>query len=413
MSSRLEFVLLAKAPGANIRALCRAFNVSAKTAYKWLARFEEQGPSGLQEQSRRPDASPTRSSPQLEAQVLALHDTYPCWGSRKLRALLPDRPDTPHPSTIDAILHRHGRQIQGTASESHNAHRRFEHAAPNLLWQMDFKGHFPLTDRRAGRCHPLTVLDDHSRFALCLWACGNETRVTVQSVLIETFRRYGLPQRITADNGPPWGIRQGQGLSGLEVWLIRLGIRVSHSRPYHPQTQGKDERFHRTLKRELLDRTGFHSLSACQIAFDHWRERYNLIRPHEALGQKPPVTRYRASGRSFPERLPVIEYDTGEHVLKVRAKGQVLYKGRQQFIGEGLAGEYVVIRPTNVDGVFAAFFCHKKSATLICEISRKMSVCMCYPCLPACVTYVSMLNNSVSPTYRATVLETLTCCSLR
>ena len=360
MSSRLEFVLLAQTPGVNIRALCRAFNVSPKTAYKWLARFEEQGQNGLQEQSRRPHSSPVHSSPQLEAQILALHDAYPCWGGRKLRALLPDQSDIPHHSTIDAILRRHGRQIQGATNESPHAYRRFEHAAPNLLWQMDFKGHFPLTDRRAGRCHPLTVLDDHSRFSLCLSACGDETRVVVQAALVETFRRYGLPQRITADNGPPWGIRQGEGLSGLEVWLIRLGIRVSHSRPYHPQTQGKDERFHRTLKRELLDRTGFNSLSACQGAFDKWRECYNLIRPHEALGQKPPVSRYQASGRRFPERLPLVEYDVGEYVLKVRSKGQVRYKGREQFIGEGLAGEYVAIRPTNVDGVFAVFFCHKK-----------------------------------------------------
>jgi transposase InsO family protein len=360
MSSRLEFVMLAQAPGANRRALCRRFNVSPKTAYKWLARFQDQGPSGLEDRSRRPTASPKRSSADLEAQVLALHDTYPCWGSRKLHALLPATQPRPHPSTIDAILHRHGRQIQALASQSTPASSRFEHVAPNLLWQMDFKGHFPLTDRRAGRCHPLTILDDHSRYALGLWACGNETRPTVQDALRQTFRRYGLPQRITTDNGPPWGARKGEGLSGLEVWLIRLGIRVSHSRPYHPQTQGKDERFHRTLKRELLERTGFHSLPACQSAFDDWRHCYNLIRPHEALAQKPPATRYQASGRPFPEQLPAVDYDTGDQVLKVRTKGQIHYQGHPIFIGEGLAGEYVAIRPSPVDGVYKVFFCQQE-----------------------------------------------------
>jgi transposase InsO family protein len=360
MSSRLEFVLLAKAPGANIRALCRAFHVSPKTAYKWLSRFDAQGADGLQEQSRRPHSSPARTSPQLEARVLALHETYPCWGGRKLCALLSEQGSRLHPSTIDAILRRHGRRIDGAADRSQGAYLRFEHPAPNLLWQMDFKGHFPLTDQRAGRCHALTVLDDHSRYSLCLQACGDETRTTVQAALTATFRRYGLPQRITADNGPPWGARAGEGLSRLEVWLIRLGVPMSHSRPYHPQTQGKDERFHRTLKRELLDRTGFHSLQACQAAFDAWRQQYNLIRPHEALGQKPPVHRYQASGRSYPEQLPSVEYEPGEHLLKVRPKGQVTYRGRVVFIGEGVAGEYVAIRPTAIDGVFAAFFCHKQ-----------------------------------------------------
>ena len=361
MSSRLEFVALARVPGANIRALCRAFDVSPKTAYKWLARFDAHGQEGLQAQSRRPHASPARASPQLEAQVLALHALYPCWGSRKLRALLPQQ-DLPHPSpsTIDAILRRHGRQIQGAADRTNAACKRFEHEAPNLLWQMDFKGHFPLTDARAGRCHALTILDDHSRYSLCLQACGDETGATVQGALIATFRRYGLPQRITADNGSPWGVRAGDGLSRLEAWMMRLGIHVSHSRPYHPQTQGKDERFHRTLKLELLDRTGFNSLSACQAAFDAWRERYNLIRPHEALNQKPPVSRYQTSGRPYPEQLPEVNYAPGDHVLKVRPKGQVTYRGRLVFIGEGVAGEHVAIRPTEVDGIFAAYFCHRQ-----------------------------------------------------
>lgn len=360
MSSRLEFVMLAQAPGANIRALCRAFEISPKTGYKWLERFKERGQDGLQDQSRRPLASPLRSSGELESRVLALHDKYPCWGSRKLRALLPESGDKPHPSTIDAILKRHGRHIVGQEAAQQAARKRFEHAAPNQLWQMDFKGHFPMTDGRAGRCHPLTVLDDHSRFALCLAACRDETRQSVQQALTDGFRRYGLPQRITADNGPPWGATKGEGLSALAVWLIRLGIRVSHSRPYHPQTQGKDERFHRTLKLELLDRQGFHSLSACQQAFDQWRHLYNLIRPHESLGQQPPVTRYQNSARPFPEQLPDIEYPVGDHVLKVKSKGQIHLKGKIVFIGEGLAGQHVAIRPSTIDGLFDVYFCHKR-----------------------------------------------------
>jgi transposase InsO family protein len=359
MSSRLEFVLLALKPGANIRLLCRSFNVSPMTGYKLLARYQEQGEAGLLDQSRRPHSSPLRSSDELESQVLALHALYPCWGSRKLRVLLPAGVE-PHPSTIDAILRRHGKHVETSAIRAQEARSRFEHPAPNLLWQMDFKGHFALTDSQAGRCHPLTVLDDHSRFSLCLAACSNERRQTVQEALTRTFRVYGLPERMTYDNGPPWGSTVKSCLSGLDVWLVRLGIRVSHSRPYHPQTQGKDERFHRTLKLELIERSGFNSIATCQSAFDEWRERYNLIRPHEALGLKPPISRYQSSARQFPEQLPKIEYDPSAEVRKVRGNGNISYKAREYFVGEGLIGEIVQVQQGPTDGVYRVLFCDRK-----------------------------------------------------
>ena len=359
MSSRLEFVTLAMAQGANIRALCRSFGISPQTGYTLLSRFKEHGIEGLKERSRRPLSSPQRSDMELENQVLELHDKYPCWGSRKLVALLPEASIKPHPNTVAAILRRHGRQIiaQGRVSK---AWTRFEHEAPNLLWQMDFKGHFALTDSHAGRCHPLTVLDDHSRFAVCLAACDGETRENVQSALTATFRRYGLPQRITCDNGSPWRAPQSQGLSKLEVWLIRLGIKIGHSTPYHPQTQGKDERFHRTLKRELLERRGFNSLELCQLALDDWRDQYNLIRPHEALDQKPPVSRYKQSARPFPEQLAPVEYDLGSIVRKVRKSGQIQFDKRDFFIGEGLSGELVAIIPAVEDGLHRVMFCDRE-----------------------------------------------------
>lgn len=357
MSSRLEFILLIERPGANIAALCRAFGVSRKTAYKWLERYRVEGKSGLQDQSRRPHTSPANASAALEAEVLSLNEQYPCWGARKLRALLPSMLERPHHSTVGAILRRHERAVLGAPSKSGGAPLRFEHPAPNLLWQMDFKGHFPLTDSNAGRCYPLTVLDDHSRFNLCLTACGNERRDGVQAALIATFERYGLPQRITADNGNPWGTAGQGGISQLGVWLIRLGIRLSHSRPYHPQTQGKDERFHRTLKLELLERRGFNSLADCQSAFDTWRDRYNLIRPHEALDQKAPVTRYQASGRAYPAALPAVEYNSGALVRRVSNKGEIQYCKQRYFISQGLRNEPVAIRPTDTEGVLDVYFC--------------------------------------------------------
>jgi transposase InsO family protein len=362
MSSRLEFVLLASAPSANIRQLCRIFGISPKTGYKLLARFHASGEAGLQDLSRRPKSSPGRTSDLVEQAVLELHVKYPYWGARKLQALLPDHVPKPHPNTIAAILRRHGKQVLPVTERSQEARIRFEHAAPNLLWQMDFKGHFPLTDARAGRCHPLTIVDDHSRFAVCLTALDRENRVGVQAALTETFRFYGLPERITCDNGAPWR-GQDVGPTKLEAWLLRLGVRVSHSRPYHPQTQGKDERFHRTLKRELLDHRGFDSISRCQHAFDEWRDQYNLIRPHESLGQKPPITRYRRSGREFPEQLPPVEYEIGVP-RRVRKHGAVKFENKDIFVGEGLAGETVALCPTETDGVYTVLFCNVELQTV-------------------------------------------------
>jgi transposase InsO family protein len=358
MSTRLEVVLLALRPDANIAALCRAFGISRRTAYKWLERYRLEGKDGLQDQSRRPHASPASSPAELETQVLDLNTRYPCWGARKLRSLLPASFNPPHHSTIEAILRRHGRQVMGAPIRQDEAPLRFEHPAPNLLWQIDFKGHFALTDRAAGRCHPLTILDDHSRFSLCLAACGNELRGTVQEAMTATFARYGLPERITADNGPPWGMTGCVGLTQLEVWLIRLGIRIGHSRAYHPQTQGKDERFHRTLKLELLERQGFHSLAACQVAFNVWRECYNLVRPHQALGQKPPVSRYRPSGRSLPAVLPAVEYPSSDIVRTVGNKGDISYQSERYFVGQGLKAQLVALKPTDTDGVLDVYFCH-------------------------------------------------------
>ena len=357
MSMRLEFVRLASMPDANFQAICTAYKISRKTGYKWLKRFAEEGESGLSDRSRRPHCSPARSSDELESRILRLHDEHDCWGSRKLQALLPRDGQLPHPSTIDAILRRHGRQVRGSVKGQDAATKRFEHAEPNVLWQMDFKGHFALSDKRAGRCHPLTVLDDHSRFSLCLAACGNEQASTVKAALTKTFQRYGLPDRITADNGPPWGLPRGKGISTLEAWLIRLGIRVGHSRPYHPQTQGKDERFHRTLKLEVISRRGFQSITECQIAFDDWRELYNHVRPHGALNHDTPISRYRRSGREFPAALPPVEYLPGDRILKVRGNGHVKIRKHECFIGEGLIGHEIAIRPTAIDGIFKVYFC--------------------------------------------------------
>jgi transposase InsO family protein len=354
MSLRLEFVRLANQPDANVRELCRRFQISPKTAYKWLARFRVQGELGLTDRSRRPTRSPERTSDELEQCILALRQQHPAWGGRKLRARLLAQgvADVPAASTITAILHRHGR-IDPEQAAAHRPCCRFEHDAPNRLWQMDFKGHFA-TDQ--GRCHPLTVVDDHSRFALGVFACTDERTETVQEHLTTLFRRYGLPERILCDNGPPWGSGAEAEHTLLTVWWLRLGIRVCHGRPYHPQTQGKDERFHRTLKAEVLQGAHFRNVLECQPRFDAWREVYNQERPHESLALAVPASRYQPSVRSFPEELPLLLYEPPLQVRKVQTSGEISFHNRVVKVGKAFAGYPVGVRPTTTEGLWEIYF---------------------------------------------------------
>lgn len=358
MSLRLEFVKLAQQEGTNVRELCRRFAVSPKTGYKWMKRAAE-GSQSLADRSRRPLSSPRLSRPELEAAVVQLRRQHG-WGSRKIahRLLALDGTEVA-PSTVTSILHRHG-LIGQTASEAATPWTRFEHDAPNSLWQIDFKGDFPTL---AGRCKALTLLDDHSRFNLALTALTDTGAHVVRPLLEEVFRRYGMPVQINADNGPPWGTPNAahHGLSQLSVWLIRLGIRVSHSRPYHPQTNGKLERFHRTLKAEVLAGRSFEDLPSAQRQMDHWRPVYNLQRPHEALGMETPAQRYRVSPLAYPAELPAIEYSPGDTVVRVNAAGGFTFAGRRFRTSEALRGLPIALRPVDgQDGCFDVRFCHQR-----------------------------------------------------
>jgi len=350
LDRREEFVRLAVSPGANVSELCRRFGVSRSNGYKWLGRHASSGPPGLVERSRRPGGSPGRTPVALEAQVLAVRQAHPAWGGRKIRRVLErEGLASPSASTITEILRRHG-LLDGPGAGSARSWTRFEHAAPNDLWQMDFKGHFGLGE---GRCHPLTVLDDHSRYALEIGACADERTATVQARLTAVFRRYGRPWRILADNGSPWGTAgSSQRHTRLTVWLLDLDVPVSHGAAYHPQTQGKDERFHRTLKAEALAGRDWPNLREAQAAFDRWREVYNTQRPHEAIGMDVPAQRYRMSSRPMPERIDPPEYEPQAHVRKVDPGGWLSFKGRTVNCPKAFAGRRLALRATATDGVF-------------------------------------------------------------
>ena len=356
MDKRHEFVMLATQEGSNVRALCARFGISPNTAYTWIHRFRAAGVAGLTDRSRRPTTSPTRTTPAVEAQVLAVREAHPTWGGRKIaRWLATHAGPSPAASTITAILRRHDR-LDGPRTGEPAAYRRFEHPHPNDLWQMDFMGHHPLV---RGRVHPLTVLDDHSRFGLGLFACAHERAEVVQTHLIRLCACYGLPQAILADNGPAWGSSRPRVLSRLEVWLLQLGIPVRHGRPRHPQTQGKIERWHRTIAADVFQGGRFADLAATQVAFDAFRDSYNLDRPHEGIGLVAPGSRYQPSPRSYPEQLPAISYSEDHTVYEVTRGGWVWFAGQRIELGEALRGLPVGIRPTTEDGVFVVRFCRQ------------------------------------------------------
>ena len=362
--AREEVCRLALSEGSNRRQLCRRFGIGAKTLYRWLNRYRQEGSAGLVERSRCPHRTPRRTDAAMDAAVLAVRRENPVWGGRKIAASLRRQGlSPPVASTITEILRRHGR-LQPPVRQRH-AWQRFERAAPNHLWQMDFKGHLPL-GQGAGRLHPLIVLDDHSRFAIGLQACPDERGSTVRTHLTELFRCYGLPDRMLMDNGPPWGTSQfaQHVYTPLSMWLLRLGIGISHGRPHHPQTQGKDERFHRTLKGEVIERRGWQDLADCARAFEAWRHVYNAERPHEALDLATPASRYRPSYRSFPETLAPIDYGPGAIVRKVQAKGEISFARHEWPVGKAFTGQPVALHPTSVDGRYDVIFCHQKVAEL-------------------------------------------------
>jgi transposase InsO family protein len=361
MSERRELVGLASVDEARVSQLSRSFGVSRKTVYKWLRRHAAEGGGGLADRSRRPHQSPGRTTAALESLVCQLRAQHPAWGGRKLHHRLIDLglSGVPAPSTITGILRRNG--LLSDARRLRRDWQRFEAPEPNDLWQMDFKGHFA-TDQ--GRCHPLTVLDDHSRFSICLAACTNERAETVRGHLSHAFELYGLPRRMLMDNGSPWGSEWAHPHTHLTAWLIRRGVSVYHGRAYHPQTQGKDERFHRTLKLEVISaRPVWSDLVQVQQDFDLWRDVYNLERPHEAVANRPPASRYRPSPRRLPSELGPIEYDPGCEVRRVQDKGRISFRGRVYVISKAFIGEPVALRETG-EGVWDVYYCHQRLISL-------------------------------------------------
>ena len=354
MSQRQRLIEQLLLPNANVSEICKFFKVSRKTAYKWLSRYRLGGLSSLVDRSKKPVSNPNRSSPEMEARIVQLHHENPYWGPRKLRDCLlhvQNMSDVPSHTTLGRVLKRQDCQVI-TSNKSKPATLRFEREQPNDLWQMDFKGSFMTGDRR---CYPLTILDDCSRFSISLIACENETSDTVRRHLINIFHEFGLPAQINVDNGNPWGSADLTSYTSLQIWLMKLGIKVTHSAPFHPQTNGKDERFHRTLKLEVLHQKSY-SKNEIQDVFNAWRHKYNHERPHEALNGRPPAHKYHVSSRRFTEQPIPFEYQDGIPKKVHNSNGTFRFKGECFKAGKAFNGEYIAIKETNNSDEFAIFF---------------------------------------------------------
>jgi transposase InsO family protein len=333
---RAAFLTLLAQRSCPFTEACQRAGISHKTGYKWRGRASSPTPQPLVDRSRRPHSCPRQTPPDVEAEILRIHDTF-SWGARKIHAHLRDLPGLPCWRAIQDVLGRCGRAAsRGPAARP----QRFERSAPNHLWQMDYKG--PLWDTGPKR-YLFTVIDDHSRYLLALPVCTDQTMATAWAALWALFGEVGLPESILSDNGfGPRGPSVG-GLSWLEARLLRLSVEPIHGRAYHPQTQGKAERLHRTLEEEVLPRLDPQLSQARQAdALEKWRrEVYNTIRPHEALGNEVPASRWYLSERPRPARLPAVRYAAGTETRKVMHRGEISWHGYEVMVGSGLTGEYV------------------------------------------------------------------------
>ena len=347
VDEKMSFVAECLRGDMPMAALCEDYGISRKTGYKWLDRYREHGPAGLEDRSRAPHRHGRSMAPAVAEAIVALRRERPHWGPRKLRAMLMrSRPDVvwPAASTMGDLLRAEGlvrsRRRRRLLAAPSRTLRTAE--APNDVWCIDFKGWFRTRDGE--RCDPLTVTDAYSRYLLACVIVAPRTE-EVRAAVEQLFARYGLPETIRSDNGPPFAATGAGGLSRLSVGWLKAGIALERIAPGQPQQNGRHERMHKTLKAETAKPPAA-SKEQQQVRFDRFREDFNEYRPHEALGQQPPAAFYHPSPRPCPERLEEPWYDAWHAVRRVRTDGSIKWGGDLVFIGEPLAGEPVGIAET-------------------------------------------------------------------
>ena len=341
----------------SVSELAERFSISRKTAHKWIARLEELGHDGYQEQSRRPHSCPWQTEPEVVEELVSLRKAHRHWGPRKLLDLMHRRHrqwELPAVSTAARILAREGLvRPRRRYRRAHPGCPKTIPQGPNDIWAADYKGQFRLKDGRY--CFPLTVSDLASRYLL---GCDAHPEISLERTfghLTRLFEAYGLPNRIRTDNGTPFASNALARLSQLSVWFIKLGIYPELIEPGEPQQNGVHERMHRTLKQEAtVPPAG--SLGGQQRKFDRFREEFNQERPHEALGMKRPAEVYQGSSRPLPRRIGSYDYPSHYLVRRVSRAGTIRVLGKQVFVSNTLHEDYVGLEEED-DGVYDLFFC--------------------------------------------------------
>jgi transposase InsO family protein len=351
MEQKIGFVTRAlSVQRGQFSGLCEEFRISRKTGYKWLGRYHAaQSLTALAEHSRRPHASPRRIAHSLEERILQLRSPDG-WGARKIAQLLWEEGVRVSVATVHRTLLRRG--VVHPIDQHGPAPSRFERPAPNDLFQADFKG--PM-GRVGAQDEPLTILDDHSRFALGVFALRDHQLERVQACFVEVFERYGLPRQLLLDHGTPWwNGHNGWGISRLSVFFIQQNVELIFGRVSHPQTQGKIERFHRTLARSMIHQGLPERWEQWQARYDSFVQRYNQVRPHEALAMQRPAQHYRPSPRRYPKQVDRWIYPAGVEVCTVDGAGTVRVEGHRYFVSEALVHQEVALEPVG-DHVLVRF----------------------------------------------------------
>lgn len=349
---REEFVKRAQEKGASLAALCREYGITRRTGYKWLERAG--AGESLGDRSRRPSKI-HRIAAEMEKEIVEYREKYPALGAVKLQRMMENEgyKGLPSAKTFNNVFKRNG-LITREAGMKATPCRRFEREQPNDLWQGDFLGHFPLGNGE--RCHPLNILDDHSRYNLCMEPMRSETFKEIQPVMVRLFEANGKPKAFLCDNGNPWGTVQSTGYTRFEVWLMDHGILTIHGRPRHPQTQGKDERFNQTMRRELLRASVLKDWEETAAKFNEYREFYNKVRPHHALNLDTPSQHYRRSDREYSGEIAEWEYPEGTSLRKVKNSGFLTWKGQGYFLSEAFGGKTIAVRESRIEGCVSLFY---------------------------------------------------------
>jgi putative transposase len=358
MEQRLEFVHEYATDLFTMTELAAQYGISRKTGYKWVERYETDGADGLRDRSRRPHASPQATDAELIEALLMQRRRHPRWGAKKLLAIATRRePEAPWPSRSTVCTHLKANGfVRPARRRSRTPPGRPASLPPiiaaNDVWTTDFKGEFRTGD--GIYCYPLTLRDGFSRYVLRCDGLLHRTQAATQQRFARAFAEYGLPMRIRSDNGLPFASPGVGGLSTLSVWWIRLGIVPERIAPGHPEQNGSHEQFHRVLKAETA-RPPAPNGPAQQQRFRRFIREYNEVRPHEALGNEAPASRYTPSPRPLPRRVPPLEYPGHMEPRRVSSCGTVSWDSRPLFVTTALAGEYVAFEEID-DGLWTLHF---------------------------------------------------------